>query len=119
MKAKLLIATVFTALTLEASAQATGLVPDASAYRACKQRFYTTIRDENLNIRPEAFYKLPTDDPREYHFVFNASGPGVESGRTNYKIECEARKIGRVTSFEIEEGRWVFTRPPREGLARK
>jgi len=113
MKAKFLIPMLFPALT----AQASDLVTDSQAYNACKQRFYNTIRDENLNVRPETFYRLPTDNASSYHYLFNASGPGADNGRRNYRVECESRRIGKVTRFTMETGRWIYTGKPKSGLA--
>lgn len=86
------------------------LVPDAQAHRACLNRFEAISQQEGVNLRAEEIYLAPQPSARRHTYFFNATERGVEDPR-QYRIECEARKIGRVTRFELEPGSWRFETP--------
>ena len=106
MNAKYLLPVVFLASTAHAD-----LVPDSKAYQACKSRFESVNRSEGLLLRADDTYRSPITRNGIYHYFFNASSPGAEVDQRHYRVECRARRIGKVEEFALDRGRWVFEQP--------
>ena len=98
-----------TLATLPLTAQAE-LAPDARAHKACLDRFEAVNRNEGLGLRADQVYTAPETTGRRYTYFFNARARGSNSQRA-YRVQCEARQVGRVTRFELEPGRWRFETP--------
>ena len=106
MNSKFLLPLLLTSVTAQAD-----LTPDATAFQACLNRFETVNRSEGLMARRADVYRSPTSENGTYHYYFNASGPRAEAEQRHYRVECQARRIGKVTEFAINPGRWVYQAP--------
>ena len=93
-------------LLLSAATQA-ALAPDARAHRACMERFKFTNGNEKLHLNPGPVYLAPGIGAGRYRYFFNATERGVTEPR-DFRVACEARKFGRVTTFELAPGRWRY-----------
>ena len=115
----------FLSLTLLIAASATTLLTagvanaelaqDAKAHKACLERFESVARDERLALKAQPSYEAAGPGAGEYHYYFNASERG--EGDRDFRVECEANRVGRVTYFAIEPGRWRFETPQETGFA--
>lgn len=102
-------------LLISAAAQA-DLVPDAQAHRACLERFEAVSQGESIHLRAEEVYRAPQEAAGSWVYFFNAEERGTDEPR-QYRVQCEARKIGRVTRFELEPGTWRFQAPDTSSYA--
>jgi hypothetical protein len=116
MNSKLILPAIFTSVFTSLGAQAE-LTPDAAAFRACLDRFEAVSRDQDLNARPAAAYRAATEAAGTYHYYFNASGPAAEAEQRHYRVECKARRVGKVTEFAIDPGLWVYEKPVDSRIA--
>ena len=101
---------------LFSAAAAADIVPDAQAHRACLERFDAVSHSESINLRAEEVYRAPQESASSFVYFFNATERGADEPR-QYRVACEARKIGRVTRFELEPGTWRFEAPQTRGFA--
>ncbi len=90
------------------------LARDDQAHRACLDRFESVSQREMLPLKAGDTYAAPQPAAGQYHYYFNATERG---GDREYRVECEARQIGKVTYFALEPGRWRFEQPETEGYA--
>ncbi len=97
-------------LLVSVSAQA-DLVPDSRAHQACLNRFDTVNRSEGLLLRASETYRSPVAENGTYHYFFNASGPAAEAEQRHYRVECRARRLGKVIEFALDRGSWVYEAP--------
>jgi hypothetical protein len=103
-------------LSFSTAAQA-DLVPDSGAHQACLDRFEAVNHREAMQLRAQEVYIAPPPAAGQYVYFFNASERNTANPR-QYRIHCEARKIGRVTRFEMEPGTWRFEAPDRRFAVR-
>ena len=107
MNAKLLLPLVLVSVTAQAD-----LIPDARAFNACDQRFERVNRSERLRLRAGPVHTARTAEAGSYQYYFNA-----RNNETTYRVECRARRVGRVVEFAMEQGRWVFDAPTNSNYA--
>ncbi len=103
------------ATLFSAGAARAELVPDAQAHRACLERIDSVSHREGLALKDGDTYAAPQASADRYRYYLN-----LESRGTNpqaYRVECEARKIGKVTYFAIEQGRWHYQAEPASAVA--
>ncbi len=110
MNSKLILPALFTTAFTSLAAQA-DLAPDAAAFQSCLNRFEAVNRSEGLLARPAAAYRSDTGQTNTYHYYFNASGPRAEAEQRHYRVECQARRNGKVIEFAINPGQWVYEAP--------
>ena len=110
MNSKLILPALFTTAFTSLAAQA-DLSPDSAAHNACLSRFENINRAEGLLLRPSDTYQSPVSEARSYHYFFNASGPRAEAEQRHYRVECQARRNGKVIEFAINPGQWVYEAP--------
>jgi hypothetical protein len=70
-----------------------------------------------MQLKAQEVYMAPQAAAGQYVYFFNANERGAASHR-QYRIQCEARKIGRVIRFEMEPGVWRFEAPDRRFAVR-
>jgi hypothetical protein len=107
MKTRLLLPLLFVSTVAQAD-----IVHDRQAVNACENRFDRVNRSEELNLRQGPIYTAKSPVGGVYQYYFNAS-----NGEKTYRVECQAKRIGKVVEFALEPGRWVFENSVNEGVA--
>jgi hypothetical protein len=96
-------------------AAATDLARDHKPHQACVERVETVSRQEGLPLKVMPTHASPQTNTGHYHYYFNAT---VRAQHTrHYRLECKANRVGRVTYFALEPGRWVYEAPDTRYLA--
>lgn len=108
MNSNLLLPSVLFFIATSASA---GLVPDTNAHRACQERLQSVSHAEQLNLRTGPTYEAPQPAAGRYLYYINATSHADGTRGRDYRIECEARQIGRIQRFTLEPGRWRYDSP--------
>ncbi|MEE4190931.1 MAG: hypothetical protein V2I66_05100 [Halieaceae bacterium] len=103
------------ATLLSAGAARADLAPDAQAHRACLERIDSVSHREGLQLRDGDTYIAPQEAADRYRYYLNLESRG-ESPRA-YRVECEARRNGKVTFFALEAGRWHYQAEAVEAVA--
>ena len=106
---KHLFLTAGACLLFTTAAQA-DLIPDDQAHRACLDRFEAVNQRESMQLRAEEVYRAPQEAAGSWVYFFNAEQRGAEEP-DQYRVQCEARRAGKVTRFELEPGTWRFEAP--------
>ncbi len=103
------------ATLLSAGAARADLAPDAEAHRACLERIDSVSREHGLALKEGDTYAAPQPAADRYHYYLNLETRG-EAPRA-YRVECEARRMGKVTYFALEAGRWHYQPDPVDAVA--
>jgi hypothetical protein len=98
-------------ILVSAAAQA-DIVPDRKAMNACDNRFDHINHSRELNLRQGPVYTAQSPSAGVYQYYFNAS-----NSDNTYRVECRAKRIGKVVEFALEPGKWVFGERVSEGVA--
>jgi hypothetical protein len=102
-------------LFVASGAVASDLDRDRKAHRACQDRLEAVSRRAHLTLRPGPTFEAPQPAAGQHHYYINARVPGDAARR--YRVECEATRVGRVTYFALERGRFVYEAPENRGVA--
>ncbi len=103
------------ATLLSAGAARADLVPDAKAHRACLERIDSVNHREGLQLRDGDTYIAPQEAADRYRYYLNLASRGDEPRA--YRVECVARRNGKVTHFTLEAGRWNYQNEPVDAVA--
>ncbi len=103
------------ATLFSAGAARADLVPDEQAHRACLERIDTVNHRQGLKLKDGETYAAPQSSADRYRYYLNLESRG--DNPQTYRVECEARRVGKVTYFAIEEGRWHYQADPVSAVA--
>ena len=94
---------------------ASELSRDHRAHRACLDRLEAVAHREQLPLKAAPTWRAPQAAAGDHHYYVNTEARGLD--QVFYRIECEATRLGRVTYFALEPGRWIYETPDNPGLA--
>ena len=103
------------ATLFSAGAARADLVPDDQAHRACLERLDKVSHREGLAFKGGDTYAAPQEAADRYRYYLNVETRG--DSPQAYRVECEARRVGKVTYFALEPGRWHYQEQPSSSVA--